>query len=163
MADSYATLSQYAASLAATGSGPPSPAALPGTRALHDLAPRHKLVAWTHDLTATNSDYALPNPTQPPWNLMRTSSPEVTYVATSKLRADELEVKYAAKPLAALGTQLDTWRPILWILIVLTTVIGASLAVVQRNVKRLTCGHCFALGQIREEFARGLCENIVVF
>ena len=62
------------------------------TRALHDLAPTHKLVAWTHDLTATNTDYALPNPTQPPWNLMRTSSPDVSYVATSPLRAQELKV-----------------------------------------------------------------------
>jgi glycosyltransferase involved in cell wall biosynthesis len=61
------------------------------TRALHDLAPRHKMVAWTHDLTATNSDFALPNPTQPPWNLMRTSSPDVTYVATSDLRAAEIK------------------------------------------------------------------------
>jgi glycosyltransferase involved in cell wall biosynthesis len=49
------------------------------------------MVAWTHDLTASNSDYALPNPTQPPWNLMRTSSPDVTYVATSELRATELK------------------------------------------------------------------------
>jgi len=39
--------------------------------------------------------------------------------------------------ISALGTQLDTWRPILWILIVLTTLVGASLAVVQRNVKRM--------------------------
>jgi glycosyltransferase involved in cell wall biosynthesis len=61
------------------------------TRALHDLAPRHKMVAWTHDLTATNSDYALPNPTQPPWNLMRVSAPDVTYVATSELRAQEIK------------------------------------------------------------------------
>src|SRR5258708_4551796 len=61
------------------------------TRALHDLAPQHKMVAWTHDLTATNSDYALPNPTQPPWNLVRLSSPDVTYVATSDLRAKELK------------------------------------------------------------------------
>ena len=61
------------------------------TRALHDLAPRHRMVAWTHDLTATNSDYALPNPTQPPWNLMRTSSPDVTYVTTSELRAAEIK------------------------------------------------------------------------
>ncbi len=60
------------------------------TQALHDLAPKHKLVAWTNDLTATNSDYALPNPTQPPWNLMRKSSPDVTYVATSDLRAEEI-------------------------------------------------------------------------
>ena len=39
--------------------------------------------------------------------------------------------------ISALGTQLDTWRPILYVLIVLTTVVGASLAVVQRNAKRM--------------------------
>jgi NADH-quinone oxidoreductase subunit N len=39
--------------------------------------------------------------------------------------------------ISALGTQLDTWRPILFVLIVLTTVVGASLAVVQRNAKRM--------------------------
>ncbi len=61
------------------------------TRALHDLAPRHKMIAWTHDLAATNADVALPNPTQPPWNLMRTSSRDVTYIATSELRAAELK------------------------------------------------------------------------
>jgi len=61
------------------------------TRALHDLAPTHKMVAWTHDLTATNSDYALPNPKQPPWNLVRMSHPNVTYVATSELRAAEIK------------------------------------------------------------------------
>ncbi len=61
------------------------------TRALHDLAPRHKIVAWTHDLTASNTDSALPNPTQPPWNLMRTSCKDVTYVATSDLRAGEIK------------------------------------------------------------------------
>jgi NADH-quinone oxidoreductase subunit N len=38
---------------------------------------------------------------------------------------------------SALGTQMDTWRPILWVLIVLTTLVGASLGVVQRNVKRI--------------------------
>jgi glycosyltransferase involved in cell wall biosynthesis len=64
---------------------------LAATRALHDLAPKHKMVAWTHDLTATNSDAALPNPTQPPWNLMRTSAPGVTYIATSELRAAEIK------------------------------------------------------------------------
>jgi NADH-quinone oxidoreductase subunit N len=39
--------------------------------------------------------------------------------------------------ISALGTQLDTWRPILWILIVFTTVVGASLGLIQRNAKRL--------------------------
>ena len=61
------------------------------TKALHDLAPYHKMIAWTHDLCATNSDYALPNPTQPPWNLMRTAAADVTYVSTSELRAEELK------------------------------------------------------------------------
>lgn len=73
---------------------------LPLTRALHDLAPRHKMIAWTHDLTATNPDYALPNPNQAPWNLMRTPSKEVIYVATSDLRAAELKIqlKFSATP-----------------------------------------------------------------
>src|SRR5450755_2893536 len=53
------------------------------TQALHDLIPKHKMIAWTHDLAAASSDFALPNPTQPPWNLMRTSCKDVTYVATS--------------------------------------------------------------------------------
>ena len=38
---------------------------------------------------------------------------------------------------SALGTQLTTWRPILWVLVVLSTLVGASLATVQRNVKRM--------------------------
>jgi mannosylglucosylglycerate synthase len=62
------------------------------TMALHDLAPRYRMVAWTHDLTTTNSDSALPNPTQPPWNLMRASCKDVTYVATSDLRAAEIQM-----------------------------------------------------------------------
>ena len=74
---------------------------LPLTRALYDLAPHFKMVAWTHDLTATNTDNALPNPTQPPWNLMRTSCPDVLYVATSELRAKEIEkpLKPAVSPI----------------------------------------------------------------
>jgi NADH-quinone oxidoreductase subunit N len=39
--------------------------------------------------------------------------------------------------ISALGTQLDTWRPILFVLIILTCLVGASVALVQRNVKRL--------------------------
>jgi len=73
---------------------------LPLTRALHDLAPRHKMIGWTHDLTVTNPDYALPNPNQAPWNLMRTPSKDVIYVATSDLRAAELKInfKFSATP-----------------------------------------------------------------
>ena len=39
--------------------------------------------------------------------------------------------------LSGLGTQIDTWRPTLWVLVVLSTVVGATLALVQRDVKRL--------------------------
>lgn len=38
---------------------------------------------------------------------------------------------------SALGTQLDTWRPILYVLVVLTCLVGAVTALVQRDVKRL--------------------------
>ena len=39
--------------------------------------------------------------------------------------------------ISALGTQMETWRPIIWVLVVLTTVVGASLALIQRNAKRI--------------------------
>jgi NADH-quinone oxidoreductase subunit N len=39
--------------------------------------------------------------------------------------------------ISALGTQLYTWRPILWVLIIFTTLVGAGLALVQRNTKRM--------------------------
>jgi glycosyltransferase involved in cell wall biosynthesis len=80
------------------------------TRALHDLAPYHKMVAWTHDMVATNSDYALSNPKQPPWNLMRTSSPDVTYVAVSDHRADE--IKEHLKPQVKAHVVLDMVDPV---------------------------------------------------
>ena len=38
---------------------------------------------------------------------------------------------------SGLGTQMDTWRPILWMLVALTTLLGASMALIQRNVKRM--------------------------
>jgi glycosyltransferase involved in cell wall biosynthesis len=82
------------------------------TRALHDVAPRHRLVAWTHDLVAGSSDYALPNPTQPPWNLMRTRHPQVTYAATSELRAGELakSLRPAGEPAAVIPDPVDSIR-----------------------------------------------------
>ena len=48
MAGSYAGLSQYAESLATTGSGPPPPGALPGTRALRDPNPLMRSEARRH-------------------------------------------------------------------------------------------------------------------
>jgi NADH-quinone oxidoreductase subunit N len=38
---------------------------------------------------------------------------------------------------SSLGTQIDVWRPILWVLAVITVFLGAGLALVQRDVKRL--------------------------
>ncbi len=38
---------------------------------------------------------------------------------------------------SSLGTQILVWRPIIWVLVVLSTFVGASLALVQRNVKRM--------------------------
>jgi glycosyltransferase involved in cell wall biosynthesis len=60
------------------------------TLALRDLAPKHRMIAWTHDLVANDSDYVLPNPTKSPWSLMRSSAPDVLYVAVSEQRGDEL-------------------------------------------------------------------------
>jgi glycosyltransferase involved in cell wall biosynthesis len=62
------------------------------TRALHDLAPRHRLVAWTHDLTAAQADVSLSNPTKPPWSLVRTGNRDVTYIAVSNQRAAESKI-----------------------------------------------------------------------
>jgi NADH-quinone oxidoreductase subunit N len=39
--------------------------------------------------------------------------------------------------ISSLGTQLDTWRPILWVLVALTVLVGASVALLQRNAKRI--------------------------
>lgn len=61
------------------------------TAALHDLSATVRMVAWTHDLVATNTDYALPNPGKMPWSLVNTAPANVPYVAVSDLRRDELE------------------------------------------------------------------------
>ncbi len=63
---------------------------LPLTLALHDMAKDRRLIAWTHDLVVTNSDYSLPNQTKQPWNLMRTANLNVKYVAVSEFRAAEM-------------------------------------------------------------------------
>ena len=81
------------------------------TQALHDLATEHKFIAWTHDLVAGNSDYALPNPEKAPWNLMRTRHPNVMYVATSDLRAEEIESQLRPPgPAAVMPNPVDSCR-----------------------------------------------------
>jgi NADH-quinone oxidoreductase subunit N len=39
--------------------------------------------------------------------------------------------------ISGLGSQLDTWRPILYVLVIATCVVGAVIALAQRDVKRL--------------------------
>ena len=68
------------------------------TRALHDIAADHRLIAWTHDIAAGNSDFTLPSPTQAPWNLMSTGVAQVHYVAVSDLRAAELRERLSPAP-----------------------------------------------------------------
>jgi glycosyltransferase involved in cell wall biosynthesis len=63
---------------------------LPLTAALHELAPKHRLIAWTHDVAAAESDQVVPNPTKAPWNLMRTSAANVLYIAVSEMRRGDL-------------------------------------------------------------------------
>lgn len=72
------------------------------TAALHDLSSKVRMVAWTHDLVATNTDYALPNPGKMPWSLVNTAPANVPYVAVSELRRDELEKH--VKPLPSVTT-----------------------------------------------------------
>lgn len=60
------------------------------TAALHELAAKHRMIAWTHDLAAAESDQVVPNPTKAPWNLMRTSAANVLYIAISETRRSEL-------------------------------------------------------------------------
>ncbi len=61
------------------------------TAALHDLAKERRMIAWTHDLTATNTDYALPNPGKMPWAVVKAAPAGVPYVAVSELRKSEIE------------------------------------------------------------------------
>jgi len=100
------------------------------TRALHELADKHPIVAWAHDFTPTNKTYALPNPDHHPWSLMRTPHPNVTYVAVSTLRKKELQevlnipaeqvrlIPPTVDPADCLGLdplflkRLDPWRPL---------------------------------------------------
>jgi len=60
------------------------------SRAVWEMAGEYKLIAWAHDLTATNKSYALPNPDYHPWSLMHTAHPMAHYVAVSKRRKAEL-------------------------------------------------------------------------
>ncbi|HSI83137.1 MAG: glycosyltransferase family 4 protein [Candidatus Methylacidiphilales bacterium] len=68
------------------------------TQALVDLSKEHRMIAWTHDLVASSGDYALPNPTKAPWNLMSTAHPHVLYVAASEQRRADIETTLKPSP-----------------------------------------------------------------
>lgn len=68
------------------------------TQALHELSKEFPMVAWTHDLTATNTDYALPNPRKMPWSLVNTAPPGVPYVAVSDARFDQIKQHVTPTP-----------------------------------------------------------------
>jgi glycosyltransferase involved in cell wall biosynthesis len=58
------------------------------TQALTTLADQgKKIIAWTHDLAASNSDYRIP--LHQPFDLLRESHPKVKYVTISEARATE--------------------------------------------------------------------------
>lgn len=81
------------------------------TQALHDLAKDCPMIAWTHDLTATNTDYALPNPHKMPWSLVKTAPELVPYVAVSDLRRDEIEKHVTPQPsVAVIPNVIDQGR-----------------------------------------------------
>ncbi|MEM1059943.1 MAG: glycosyltransferase family 4 protein [Verrucomicrobiota bacterium] len=72
---------------------------LPLTLALHDLSKEFRLIAWTHDIVkGEGSDYSLPNPDKPPWNLMSMAAANVPYVTASDQRRNELEATLKPVP-----------------------------------------------------------------
>ena len=64
------------------------------TLAVWKLAETKTTVAWVHDLTATNKNYSLPNPTHLPWALMHRAHPNVRYVAVSEQRRREIATTF---------------------------------------------------------------------
>ncbi len=70
---------------------------LPLTAALLRLASELtevKFIAWCHDLAWTNELYAAVLHAGPPWDLLRTTSPNVTYVAISPQRQHEIAATF---------------------------------------------------------------------
>jgi glycosyltransferase involved in cell wall biosynthesis len=60
------------------------------TAALRELSAKHRLIAWTHDVAAADTDQVVPNADHAPWSFMRTPAPNVLYVAASEATGDEL-------------------------------------------------------------------------
>ena len=48
-----------------------------------------RLIAWIHDIAASNPDYSIPAVAGPPWALLRRAHPQIEYVAVSESRRRE--------------------------------------------------------------------------
>jgi glycosyltransferase involved in cell wall biosynthesis len=94
------------------------------TAALRELAGRHRMIAWTHDVAAGDSDQVVPGANAAPWNFMRTGAPNVLYIAVSEVRRAEL-ARHLSPPVPAevVPNPVDVVR-----LFSLTPEIRASLA-----------------------------------
>lgn len=60
------------------------------THALGQLSAKKKMIAWAHDFTPHNPDYSMPFTDRMPWSLVYKRNPNVTYVAVSEQRRQEL-------------------------------------------------------------------------
>ncbi len=60
------------------------------TQAVWKLAGSKPTIAWVHDFTPANKNYALPNPGHMPWALMSQAHPQIKYVAVSGQRQQEI-------------------------------------------------------------------------
>jgi glycosyltransferase involved in cell wall biosynthesis len=94
------------------------------TAALRELADKHRMIAWTHDVAAGDSDQVVPGADKAPWNFMRSGAPNVLYVAVSEMRRAEL-AQHLVPPVPAevVPNPVDVVR-----LFSLTPEIRASLA-----------------------------------
>jgi mannosylglucosylglycerate synthase len=76
------------------------------TQALATFAEKgKKIIAWTHDLAANNSDYHIP--LHPPFDLIRERHPKVKYVTISELRAQEFRKLTGSRVNAIIPNALD--------------------------------------------------------
>jgi mannosylglucosylglycerate synthase len=76
------------------------------TQALTTFADQgKKLIAWTHDLAANNSDYQIP--VQQPFDLIRGCHPNVKYVTISEARAMEFNKLTGSHVTAVIPNALD--------------------------------------------------------
>jgi glycosyltransferase involved in cell wall biosynthesis len=94
------------------------------TAALRELSGKYRMIAWTHDVAAADTDQVVPAADKAPWNFMRTGAPNVLYVAVSEARRAELgQFLVPPVPAEVIPDPVDVVR-----LFSLTPEIRASLA-----------------------------------